>query len=146
MTEIPIVVSTNEVTVAGFVDQVQLELDVGQRGQRGSRIFSGPSSPLSLPADSPYWGGYTQFVLGDLFIVTQSTGIGDVYEYINPPGGPPWVKIISRFGVRWYEGTGTPNGNITAIPGSLYTNLSGGAGTTLYVKESGTGNTGWVGK
>ena len=44
--------------------------------------------------------------------------------------------------------------NITAIntaavaagAGSLYVNTTGTAGTTLYVKESGTGNTGWVAK
>jgi hypothetical protein len=29
---------------------------------------------------------------------------------------------------------------------SLYVDVSGGAGATLYVKESGTGNTGWVAK
>ncbi len=49
-------------------------------------------------------------------------------------------------GVGIERGTGTPNGAITAVPGSLYLNESGGAGTTLYVKESGTGNTGWVAK
>ena len=29
---------------------------------------------------------------------------------------------------------------------SLYSRTDGGAGTSLYVKESGTGNTGWVAK
>lgn len=43
-------------------------------------------------------------------------------------------------------GTGTPEAVVTASPGSLYLNLSGGAGTTLYVKESGGGNVGWIGK
>jgi len=47
---------------------------------------------------------------------------------------------------RLTYGTGSPEGVVTASAGSLYTNWSGGAGTTLYVKESGTGNTGWVGK
>lgn len=44
------------------------------------------------------------------------------------------------------SGTGTPEGNVTANIGSLYMRLDGGAGTTLYVKESGTGSTGWVAK
>jgi hypothetical protein len=43
-------------------------------------------------------------------------------------------------------GTGSPEGVVTAPVGSLYTRTDGGAGTTLYVKESGTGNTGWVAK
>lgn len=38
-----------------------------------------------------------------------------------------------------------PEGNITAGPGSLYM-FSNGAAGTLYVKQSGSGNTGWVAK
>ncbi len=45
---------------------------------------------------------------------------------------------------RW--GTGTPEGAVTAPVGSAYLRKDGGAGTTLYIKQSGTGNTGWVGK
>jgi len=43
-------------------------------------------------------------------------------------------------------GSGTPESSITASVGSLYLNKSGGASTTLYIKESGTGNTGWIAK
>lgn len=43
-------------------------------------------------------------------------------------------------------GSGSPQGVVTASPGSLYLNLNGGSNTTLYVKESGTGNTGWTAK
>ncbi len=39
-----------------------------------------------------------------------------------------------------------PVGNIQADPGSEFWNPAGGAGTTLYVKEANTGDTGWVGK
>jgi hypothetical protein len=46
-----------------------------------------------------------------------------------------------------YSGSGSQSGVITASPGAIYLNTAGGASTTLYVKESGTGtNTGWVGK
>lgn len=46
----------------------------------------------------------------------------------------------------WTSGTGTPEGVVTAPVGSLFTRTDGGAATTLYVKETGSGNTGWVGK
>lgn len=46
----------------------------------------------------------------------------------------------------WTSGAGTPEGAVTATVGSLFTRTNGGAGTTLYIKESGTGNTGWVAK
>lgn len=44
------------------------------------------------------------------------------------------------------SGTGTPEGALVASPGSMFLNSVGGAGTSLYIKESGTGNTGWVAK
>ena len=49
-------------------------------------------------------------------------------------------------GVLWRSGSGTPEGSITAPVGSLYSRTDGGAGTSLYVKESGAGDTGWVAK
>lgn len=48
--------------------------------------------------------------------------------------------------VAWQVGAGTPEGAVTAPIGSLFTRTDGGASTTLYVKESGAGNTGWVAK
>lgn len=47
---------------------------------------------------------------------------------------------------RWYAGTGSPEGVVTATVGSLYSRTDGGAGTSLYVKETGSGNTGWAAK
>jgi hypothetical protein len=49
-------------------------------------------------------------------------------------------------GPRWVVGTGTPEGAVTAPIGSLFTRTDGGASTSLYVKESGTGASGWVAK
>jgi hypothetical protein len=48
--------------------------------------------------------------------------------------------------VKWRTGAGSPEGAVTAAVGSLYTRTDGGLLTTLYVKESGAGNTGWVAK
>jgi len=44
------------------------------------------------------------------------------------------------------SGTGTPESVVTAPIGSLFLRTDGGASTTLYVKESGAGNTGWIAK
>ncbi len=41
-------------------------------------------------------------------------------------------------------GTGAPEGVITAPVGAIFQRKDGGAGTALYVKEAGTGNTGWA--
>ncbi len=41
-------------------------------------------------------------------------------------------------------GVGIPEGNIIAPIGTFFLRLDGGRGTSLYIKETGTGNTGWV--
>lgn len=60
---------------------------------------------------------------------------------INPAG-----FAMNTANLIWLTGSGTPEGAVTADVGSLYTRSNGGANTTLYIKESGTGNTGWVAK
>ena len=57
-------------------------------------------------------------------------------------------SVMYRFTatVGHYYGTGSPEGTLTAGVGSLYSRTDGAAGTSLYVKETGTGNTGWVAK
>ena len=47
---------------------------------------------------------------------------------------------------RAFIGTATPEGTVTANVGATFQRSNGGANTSNYFKESGTGNTGWVGK
>lgn len=49
-------------------------------------------------------------------------------------------------GLPHIVGSGSPEGVVTAIVGSIFLRLDGAATTTLYVKTSGTGNTGWTAK
>lgn len=44
------------------------------------------------------------------------------------------------------SGAGSPESAVVAPVGSMYLRSDGGAGTALYVKESGVGDTGWVAK
>ena len=41
-------------------------------------------------------------------------------------------------------GTATPEAAVTAPKGSVFLRTDGAANTTLYIKTSGTGNTGWT--
>jgi hypothetical protein len=77
------------------------------------------------------------------FRMTRATGSGgnEVFYQVK--------KNYMKLGnAQIYTGTGDPNGQIASAVGSLYIRTDGGAGTTLYVKESGAYNinTGWVGK
>lgn len=72
-------------------------------------------------------------------IVTASVPLMKIYGnlWLTSPAGAPVYLLV---------GVGTPEASKTAPIGSIYMRTDGGAGTTFYVKESGTGNTGWVGK
>lgn len=91
---------------------------------------------------------------GSLFFLRNATGFAPYSDNAFTLGssGYRWSDTYSvnfRPGAgtaKWTSGSGTPEGAVTAVVGSLYTRTDGGANTTLYVKESGSGNTGWVAK
>jgi hypothetical protein len=58
--------------------------------------------------------------------------------------GTLWLNSGETLGI--FTGTGSPEGVVSADVGSTFHRTDGGTSTTLYVKESGTGNTGWVAK
>ena len=66
---------------------------------------------------------------------------------LQPPESAPFGAIVSVGGALIQSGFGSPNSVLVGNPGDLYLNKSGGAGTSVYIKESGAGtNTGWVAK
>jgi hypothetical protein len=68
-----------------------------------------------------------------------------LYRDLSGNGGGALINNPALGGFE-YSGTGTPEGVITANVGSHYHRRDGGALTSFYVKESGSGNTGWVAK
>ena len=86
---------------------------------------------------------------GDIWRIGGASGSGhlSVVTYVANShvsfSSPAGIQIN---GVQILTGNGSPEGFATALLGSLYLRKDGGASTTLYVKQSGTGNTGWVAK
>jgi hypothetical protein len=64
----------------------------------------------------------------------------------NIPSGTPILVGGSPECGAIYSVSGTPEGALSAPVGSTAIRRDGSSGTTTYVKESGTGNTGWVAK
>ena len=56
------------------------------------------------------------------------------------------IRQIQGIVAKIHIVTGTPEGALAAPVGHVALRTDGGAGTTLYVKESGSGDVGWVGK
>jgi len=93
--------------------------------------------------------GYNNTASGSRALYSNTTGENNTALGYNSQAVSATAnnQIAIRAGdTKWYSSAGSPEGVVTAGVGSMYTNSTGGAGTTLYVKESGTGNTGWVAK
>jgi hypothetical protein len=73
----------------------------------------------------------------------DGTGISTPGNFIATTAGK---GVLLPGGISWTSGAGSPEGVVTAPVGSLYSRSDGGLLTSLYVKESGSGNTGWMGK
>ena len=67
----------------------------------------------------------------------------DVEGYVRAEHG---FKLSASANIQILSGAGTPEGTYSSDVGSLFLRTNGSTGTTLYVKETGTGNTGWVAK
>lgn len=66
-------------------------------------------------------------------------------SYSSATGQPPDYTVEEKLR-EFMRGIGTPEGTVAAPVGTLYIRADGGVGTTLYVKESGVGDTGWAAK
>jgi hypothetical protein len=71
--------------------------------------------------------------VGNLTVAKENIVLGTAGKGITYQAGP---KDLS--------GSGSPEGVVTAPVGSTYRRSDGGIGSSLYIKEIGSGNTGWI--
>jgi hypothetical protein len=102
-------------------------------GAYGRVLYSEGAKPLKVFVNGAYRAEYD--TSGNYKLDTGNLVIGTSGRGITLPGG-----------ITWTSGAGSPEGVVTAPVGSLYSRTNGGLLTSLYVKESGSGNTGWAGK
>lgn len=101
----------------------------------GTSVSLANNVPLNWSSTAAYSGSK------DIGLARNSAGVLGVTDGSTGAG-----KLQFGTGPTISSGTGTPEGAVTASVGSIFLRTDGGASTTLYVKESGAGNTGWVGK
>ena len=91
---------------------------------------------------------FTNGVADSPFSITTSGNDGNLYtNTFTAKGGLNVAEGPIAIGTRTITvGSGSPEGAVAAPTGSLYLRTDGGARSTLYVKTSGSGNTGWTAK
>lgn len=114
----------------------------GLVGWNNSSLMSAPSDGVIKLSNN----GQTDFTRLQLGGTTSSfpsiarNGTGIDFKLADNSTYAPVQSLYERFG------SGSPESVVTAPVGAVYHRTDGGAGTSFYVKESGSGNTGWVSK
>ncbi len=88
---INLVVQDDNLTVYGPPQSIELALDIGPKGDKGSKIYTGPGDPnvntglfINDPAS-----------LSDIFIRNDlGADYGVLYQYVSVPGGNEWQSVL----------------------------------------------------
>lgn len=88
---IDVLLSTDEITVLGPPNNIELSVNIGPAGDRGSQIFFG----LGNPNDSGVVSSDVTPQVYDIFInASTSSRYSWVYQYITKPAGLTWEPIM----------------------------------------------------
>lgn len=83
-----VLLSNDDITVLGPPETVELLLDIGPSGTRGSQVFVGVGNPNTEEI------GQTP-LLNDLYINTSpGANYGYLYQYVAQPGGNTWIEVL----------------------------------------------------
>lgn len=88
-----VLVSNDDITVLGPPPNIEVLVDIGPRGQRGSQFLVGLGNPNQIDI------GQTP-ELNDLFLNIAPSPVdeyGYIYQRVSQPGGPTWVKLTNIF-------------------------------------------------
>jgi hypothetical protein len=86
-----VVLNNDDVTVLAPPAIIEVLVDIGPQGTRGSQFFVGVGNPNSVNI------GQTPN-LNDLYINTSPGGeLGYLYQYRSEPGGNVWVEVLDIY-------------------------------------------------
>ena len=121
--------------IPGTVGPTGAKGETGQAGPAGPTGAQGPIGPTG-PKGEP---GTTDY--------NQLDNKPDLTRYVSKSGdtmtGNLIVPSVSINGSDFLTGTGFPNGVVAAPVGSIYVDKNLTCGALFWIKQTGTGNTGW---
>jgi hypothetical protein len=86
-----VILEDQDITVLGPPNEIDVNIDIGSKGDRGARFFSGsgdPNTPSVIPE-----GEVLQ--LGDVFVNSSTSArYGWLYIYLRTPSGNSWVPTL----------------------------------------------------
>jgi len=92
-----VLVSNDDITVLGPPSIVEVLVDIGPAGTRGSQTFVGVGNPNIVEI------GQTP-LLNDLYInASPGADYGYLYQFVAQPGGNTWIEILDMNPVLYSE-------------------------------------------
>lgn len=122
-------------SLAKTLSQSPVALIVLNNGSSSNVVsYGGGSSLLQMPTEHRFYATAS---------INTTSAASAVKAVISSKGVHIGIDNTTPF---LSSGTGTPESVVTAPIGSVFLRSDGGVSTSIYIKESGSGNTGWVGK
>jgi len=91
---VDVLLNTDDIVVFGPPDTVELQLDIGAQGTRGSKFFVGAGDPNAQTSGGVLGGQTLQ--LNDLYLNASPGGTyGYIFQYVSEPGGNTWVQVLN---------------------------------------------------
>jgi hypothetical protein len=83
-----VLLDNDDITVLGPPETVELLIDIGPEGTRGSQVFVGVGNPNIIEI------GQTP-LLNDLYINTSpGADYAYLYQYVSQPGSNTWIEVL----------------------------------------------------
>lgn len=91
MTTFDVLLDTEDIVVLGPPTNIDVRVDVGPKGDRGSRFFVGSGDP-NVPG---VLASGINAIVGDVFVnASTAVNYGWLYLYVRTPSGNQWVPTL----------------------------------------------------
>ena len=90
---VDVLLNTEDVVVLGPAEIIDVLVDIGPQGTRGTKFIVGSGEPNAQTSSGVLLG--QTLILNDMYINT-SPGVdyGYMYQYVSQPGGNTWTQVL----------------------------------------------------
>jgi hypothetical protein len=128
---VDVLLNTEDVVVLGPPETIDVLVDIGPQGTRGTKFIVGSGEPNAQTSSGVLLG--QTLILNDMYIdVAPGVDYGYMYQYVSQPGGNTWTQVLqispaiysSVETIPFTSGAGSitiPISNIVTVSGSPLT-------------------------
>jgi hypothetical protein len=90
---VDVLLNTEDVVVLGPPETVDVLVDIGPQGTRGTKFIVGSGEPNPQTSSGILLG--QTLILNDMYInVAPGVNYGYLYQYVSQPGGNTWIQVL----------------------------------------------------